>query len=207
MARGASRPSCGAKAGREGWALGRHRVRRLMRQNGLRAIQPRSFVPRTTDSSATRKPAPNLLLQGPARPSAPNQVLVGDLTYLPLKSGKWAYLAAWQDAFTRKIVGWAMAKTMHKELVINALEKATNRQDFTRGLIVHSDRGSQYNSGGFKGLLQKHGFRQSMARKNEVLDNAMAESFFSRFKAELLDKGIFDDYEQALSRTFEFIEL
>lgn len=164
----------------------RHKVRRLMRQNGLRAIQPRSFVPRTTDSRATRKPAENLLLQGQARPSAPNRVLVGDPAYLPLKSGKWAYLATWQDAFSRKSVGWAMAKTMHKELVVKALEKAAGNQRLSSGLIMHSDQGSQYNSGSFKELLRKHGFRQSMARKDEVLDKGMAESFFSQFKAELL---------------------
>ncbi len=177
-----------------------------MHQGGLRAIQPRSFVPRTTDSASTRHPAPNLLRMEEISTSAPNQVLVGDLTYLPLRSGKWAYLATWKDVFTRKIVGWDMAMNMRKELIVNAFKKAMNQQKLSPGLIVHSDQGSQYNSKEVKELLRKNGFRQSMSRKNEVLDNAFAESFFSRYKAELLQNGIFETYEQAYSLTFEYIE-
>lgn len=200
-----------AQPKRQGWRIGRHRVRRLMRRlmrrQALRAIQPRSFVPRTTDSRNTRKPAPNLLLAESFRPCAPNQLIVGDLTYLPLREGKWAYLATWEDACTRKVVGWAMAKAMHKELIVNAFAMACQRQKHEKGLLVHSDRGSQHNSNEFKELLRKNGFRQSMSRKNEVLDNAVAESFFSRYKAELLPKGGFDDYEQAFSMTFDYIEV
>ena len=195
-----------AQLQRAGRRIGRHKVRRLMHQGALRAIQPRSFVPRTTDSASTRHPAPNLLRTEEITAKAPNQVLVGDLTYLPLGSGKWAYLATWKDVFTRKIVGWDMAGNMRKELIINAFKKATNQQKLSPGLIVHSDQGSQYNSKEFKELLRKNGFRQSMSRKNEVLDNAFAESFFSRYKAELLQNGIFDTCEQAYSLTFEYIE-
>lgn len=164
-------------------------------------------MPRTTDSRNTPKPAPNLLLAENFRPCAPNQLIVGDITYVPLREGKWAYLATWEDAYTRKVVGWAMAKTMHKELIVNAFAMACQRQKYEEGLLVHSDQGSQYNSNEFKERLRKNGFRQSMSRKNEVLDNAMAESFFSRYKAELLPKGGFDDYEQAFSMTFEYIEV
>jgi len=191
---------------RDDAVIGRHRVRRLMREQGLLAIQPRRFVPRTTDSRHGQRMSPNLLLERAIKVDRPRQVIVGDITYLPLQNADWAYLATWMDLFSRKIVGWQVADSMTAELVIEALKKAILRERLPTGLIVHSDRGGQYVDAGFRGLLDQHGFEQSMSRADETYDNAHAESLFSRYKAELLEDGAFADVEQARSETFAYIE-
>ena len=185
---------------------GRHRVRRLMREQGLRAIQPRRFVPRTTDSRHGQQMSPNLLLEREIKVDRPRQALVGDITYLPLQNGEWAYLATWMDLFSRKIVGWHVADSMTAELVIKALEKAILRESLPAGLIAHSDRGGQYVDAEFRKLLKQRGFEQSMSRAEETYDNTHAESLFSRYKAELIEDGAFADVEQAHSETFAYIE-
>jgi putative transposase len=129
---------------REQTVIGRHRVRRLMREQGLRAIQPRRFVPRTTDSRHGQRMSPNLPVEREIIVDRLRQVIVGDITYLPLQDGQWAYLATWMDLFSRKILGWQIASSMTAELVIEALKKAIIREHLPAGLIVHSDRGGQY---------------------------------------------------------------
>ena len=191
---------------REQTVIGRHRVRRLMREQGLRAIQPRRFVPRTTDSRHGQRMSPNLLVEREIIVDRPRQVIVGDITYLPLQNGQWAYLATWMDLFSRKILGWQTASSMTAELVIEALKKAILREHLPAGLIVHSDRGGQYVDAELRTLLKQHGFEQSMTRANETYDNAYAESLFSRYKTELLEDGAFTDLEQARSETFAYIE-
>jgi len=186
--------------------IGRHRVRRLMREQSLQAIQPRSYVPRTTNSKHGQRMSPNLLLEREIKVDRPRQVIVSDITYLPLQNGRWAYLATWMDLFSRKIVGWQVADSMTAELVIEALKKAILREHLPKGLIVHSDRGGQYVDTEFRKLLDQHGFEQSMSRADETYDNAYAESLFSRYKAELLEGGAFTNVEQAKSETFAFIE-
>lgn len=191
---------------REQTVIGRHRVRRLMREQGLRAIQPRRFVPRTTDSRHGQRMSPNLLLEREIIVDRPRQVIVGDITYLPLQNGQWAYLATWMDLFSRKILGWQVASSMTAELVIEALKKAIIREHPPAGLIVHSDRGGQYVDAELRNLLKRQGFEQSMTRADETYDNAHAESLFSRYKTELLEDGAFCDLEQARSETFAYIE-
>jgi putative transposase len=186
--------------------IGRHRVRRLMREQDLHAIQPRRFVPRTTDSNHGQRMSPNLLLERAIKVDRPRQVIVGDITYLPLQTVDWAYLATWMDLFSRKIVGWHLADSMTAELVIGALRKAILRERLPAGMIIHSDRGGQYVDTQFRRLLNQHGFEQSMSRADETYDNAHAESLFSRYKAELLEDGAFADVEQARSETFSYIE-
>jgi putative transposase len=186
--------------------IGRHRVRRLMRERGLQAIQPRRFVPRTTDSRHSQPMSPNLLLERAIKVDRPHQVIVGDITYLPLQNGKRAYLATWMDLCSRKILGWEVADSMTAELVIEALKKAILRERLPSGLIVHSDRGGQYVDTEFRRLLRQHGFEQSMSRADETYDNAYAESLFSRYKAELLEGGALADVEEARSETFTYIE-
>ena len=176
-----------------------------MREQGLRAIQPRSFVPHTTDSRHGGRMSPNRLLErGPA--SRPNEVIVGDITYLPLIVGEWAYLATWMDLYSRLIVGWQLSQRMTDELIIDAIAKAIARRKPAVGLIVHSDRGGQYVSGEFRRLLNHHGYLQSMSRADNAYDNAFAESLFSRYKAELLEGGAFGDLAEARSETFNYIE-
>ena len=190
----------------EGFGVGRHRVRQLMAEQGLRAIQPRSFVPRTTDSRHRLGYAENLLLELDLPPAKPNEVVAGDITYLPLQAGGFAYLATWTDLFSRLVVGWEVLEHMQEALIITAFEKAWRRRVKLVGAIVHSDRGGQYASGKFRQLLQQAGCRQSMSRAGESYDNAFAESLFSRYKAELLEGGAFADVEEARMETFNYIE-
>ena len=186
-----------------GIKAGRYRVRSLMRKQNLKAIQPRSFVPRTTVSD-NRRASPNLLKD--AAPAVPRAVLVGDITYLPLFGGKWCYLASWQDKVSKRVVGWKVAMRMTDDLVIGALEKALVRGLVARDAIIHSDRGSQYSSLRFRKLLKQHGLRQSMSGKGNCYDNAQAESFWARFKTELVDGGTFRNIAEAISETFSYIE-
>lgn len=183
----------------------RARVRRLMREEGLKAIQPRAFKPRTTDSKGTQ-PAPNLLAEIKLSECAAGKIVIGDITSIRLRGGKFCYLAVWQDRLTRRIVGWSLSMEMTAELVISALEKAIGKGKVQAGAIVHSDRGSQYASNGFRLLLEQNGLRQSMSGKGNCYDNAQAESFFSRFKAELIEDGVFEDLAQARSEIFSYIE-
>jgi transposase InsO family protein len=201
---GARRIAAELKA--QGHRAGRCPVRTLMRRQNLQAICPRSFVPRTTDSRHTVAPSPNLLLAAENAPRRPREVIVGDITYLPLQTGKWGYLASWQDKFTKHVVGWAVEARMTDELVIKAFEKAIKSGSITRGTIIHTDQGSQYASKNFRSLLKAAGCRQSMSRRGNCYDNAQAESFFSRYKAELLEGSAFQDMNQARSETFSYIE-
>jgi len=190
----------------QGHRAGRCAVRTLMRRQELQAIAPRRFRPRTTDSRHTVAPSANLLLDADQVPQKSGQVIVGDITYLPLQTGKWGYLASWQDKFTKRVVGWAVEARMTEELVVKAFAKAVASGHVERGTIIHTDQGSQYVSNNFRMLLQVHGCRQSMSRRGNCYDNAQAESFFSRYKAELLEGGAFADVSQARSETFSYIE-
>lgn len=189
-----------------GIKAGRTRVRRLLEERNLRAIQPKSFVPRTTNSKHTLGYSPNLLLEVRLPPSAVNKVIVGDITYLPLLSGGWCYLAMFTDLFSRRIVGWAVRETMSEELVLEAYRMLRQRRRPTRWTIIHSDRGGQYAGRQFRNLLLADKARQSMSRAGETYDNASAESVFSRYKAELLEDGAFRDVEEARLETFNYIE-
>ncbi len=150
----------------------------------MKAIAPKTFVPRTTDSRGT-KASSNLLAGIKTEECAAAKLIVGDITYLPLQNGKFCYLAVWQDKVTRRIIGWSLSETMTAELVISALQKAIRKGLVKAGAIIHSDRGSQYAAKEFRAMLHRNGFRQSMSGKGNCYDNAQAESFFSRFKASI----------------------
>lgn len=186
--------------------VGRHQIRRVMREQGLRAIQPRSFVPRTTQSRHSLGYSPNLLQALELPPAAPNLVLVGDITYLPLHGGGWAYLATWTDLFSRRVVGWAVAGHMEESLIVEALMMVLSHRRLTAETIVHSDRGGQYAGKQFRRLLQASQLRQSMSRAGETYDNAFAESLFSRYKAELLEGGAFADVDEARLETGDYLD-
>lgn len=190
---------------KSGFKVGRAAVRRLMRDQNLKAIQPKSFKPRTTDSKRTLA-APNLLAQIKVEECALGKIVVGDITYVTLRNGRWCYLAVWQDKITRRIIGWSLQNSMTAELIISALQKAMRKGFIQAGAVVHSDRGSQYASTAFRSLLRQNGFRQSMSGKGNCYDNAQAESFFSRFKAELIEGGVFENIEQARSEIFSYVE-
>lgn len=186
--------------------LGRFRVRRLMKEQNLQAIQPKSYVPRTTDSRHGGRIAPNLLKDNKMEVYQKGQAMVGDITYLALRNGKFCYLATYQDKYTRRIVGWAIREDMTAELVVKALEMGLRRGLIGKNAIIHTDRGSQYVSDNYRELLGRHKLRQSMSGKGNCYDNAQAESFFARFKTELVEGGVFEDVAQARSETFSYIE-
>lgn len=188
-----------------GVTVGRFQVRSVMKAENLEAIRPKRFVPRTTTSNNALA-SPNLLKSAENEPTTPKAVIIGDITYLPLASGKWSYLATFQDKFTRRIVGWSVSNTMTEELVISALRKAFETGLIRGNAIVHTDRGSQYSSKNFRLLLTENGLRQSMSGRGNCYDNAQAESFFARFKIELLEGGLFTDESEARSETFSYIE-
>jgi transposase InsO family protein len=191
---GARRISAELKA--EGLAVGRRLAASLMKSQCLTAIVPKRFVPRTTDSKHNFGFSPNLLKDKHNALVGQGEAIVGDITYLPLSNGKFCYLATFQDKFTRRLVGWQVSSRMTAQFVIDAFNRARSRGLIKRGAIIHTDRGNQYASVEYRRLLYINGFRQSMSGKGNCYDNAQAESFFSRFKAELVNDrskiGVFD---------------
>lgn len=190
----------------QGIQVGRCATRTIMNEQALRAIQPKSFVPKTTNSRHTLGYAPNLLTDR-TFPTTPNEVYVGDITYLPTTYGKWLYLSTWMDLYSRRIIGWKVDTNMEESLIIESLEQALYKQSPSEGLIIHSDRGGQYAGAAFKKLLNDHHCKQSMSVADNPYDNAFAESLFSRFKAESLPKGGYESKQQAISLIYEYIEM
>jgi putative transposase len=179
------------------------RVRRIMRERGLRAIQPKTYVPRTSDGRAD-KPSPNLLLDQPL-PDKPDQVWAGDITFIPTSTG-WLYLAVVIDLCSRKIIGWSMADNLRTPLVIDALKQALGSRSTAQKPIFHSDRGSQYGSGAYRQLLREAGMRQSMSARANPYHNAWTESFMGTLKAEMLQDGCFINARDARTEVFAYID-
>ena len=187
-----------------GISVSRDFVRKLLVDNQLRPIQPHSFVPRTTDSRHTLGYSPNPLLDRP-RPTGPNQVWVSDITYIPVADGKWHYLAVWGDLWSRRVVGWCLSDHMRHELVITALRRALLDRQPANGLILHSDRGGQYATKGFRRMLAGK-YLQSKSRAGKFYDNATAESFWSLLKAEVLESGVFLNINDARAEIGDYID-
>jgi transposase InsO family protein len=179
------------------------RVRRIMRERGLRAIQPKTYVPRTSDGRAD-KPSPNLLLGQPL-PAEPDQVWAGDITFIPTSTG-WLYLAVIIDLYSRKIVGWSLDDNLRTPLVIDALKQALGSRSTTQKPIFHSDRGSQYGSGSYRQILRQAGMRQSMSARANPYHNAWTESFMGTLKAEMLQDGCFINAQDARTEIFAYID-
>jgi len=163
---------------------GRKRVSRLLKKLKLKAIQPKSFVPKTTDSNHRLGYAPNLLLNM-GKPSAINQIWVGDISYIPLKTGNFIFLSMLIDLYSRRIIGWGLLETLQEELVLSALRKAIGQRQPSPGLIHHSDRGGQYAGNDYRSTLKRAKIKQSMSRADNCYDNAFMESCFSTIKREL----------------------
>jgi transposase InsO family protein len=192
------------KLNQKGIHCGKNRVARLMRQNGLRSKIKRKFKA-TTNSRHNYPVADNLLKQN-FNVQRPNQVWVGDITYIWTREG-WLYLAAVLDLYSRQIVGWAMDSTMTKQLVIDALKQAVGRRRPPKGITFHSDRGSQYASHEFQKVLKQNHFIPSMSGKGNCYDNACMESFFHLLKTE---RTYFEKYKtraQARQSIFQYIEV
>jgi transposase InsO family protein len=171
-----------------GIACGVTRVARLMKTAGFRAIQPKSYRPRTTESRHRLGYNPNLLV-GREAPSRINEVWVGDITYIPLatrtSSGRFGYLALLMDLCSRRIVGWEYGNTMTEDLVLGALRRAIRERQPAPGLIHHTDRGGQYASKRYREVLRRSEMPQSMSAAESCYDNAFMESCFGTVKTEL----------------------
>ena len=179
------------------------RVRRLMKERGLRAIQPKTFAPTTSDGRAD-SPSENLVASQPF-PESPNEILAGNITYIRTTTG-WLYVAIVIDLCSRRVVGWALADHMRADLVVAALEQALGSTKKVAGRIFHSDRGSQYGSKLFRKLLKKAGMLQSMSARANPYDNAWTESMIGTLKAEMVREGVFEDEEEARTELFGYLD-
>lgn len=175
-----------------------------MREAGLAGRQPRRFRVRTTDSAHGLPIAPNRLLAS-ASPPQSDRVWVSDITYVGTIEG-WLYLAAVMDLCSRRIVGWAMGTSLEESLVLTALQMALHNRQPASGLIIHSDRGSQYAGRAYRQLLAQHGLLASMSRRANCYDNAAMESFWSSLKMECLYRQRFATHSEARQAIFRYIE-
>jgi putative transposase len=190
----------------QGERVGKTRVARLMREEGLQGRQRGAYRPRTTDSNHDGPIAPNRLAQvGPI--TACDQVWQTDITYLPTRAG-WLYLAVVIDAHSKRVLGWAFSPSLETGFVILALLMAIRNRGgrCAPGLLLHSDRGVQYSSERFRAQLAAHGITASMSRRGNCYDNARAEAFFSTLKIELVYRHDFQDHDHARRVVFEWIE-
>jgi len=187
-----------------GVAICLNTVAASLRRQNLRAKAARKFKA-TTNSRHGLPVAPNLLEQDFSA-TAPNQKWVGDITYLATGEG-WLYLAVLIDLYSRKVIGWAMSERMTADLVGDALQMALWSRKMPKGVIVHSDRGSQYCSSLYQSLLTRHDLRCSMSAKGNCYDNACAESFFHSLKVEAIHGERFTTREAMRRQVFEYIEL
>jgi putative transposase len=187
-----------------GVRVGRKRVERLMRSAGISGL-----VPRRRGRTTIRVPGVRVaddLVERDFKPPGPNVLWVADITYLRTWEG-WLYLAAVQDAFSRRIVGWSMANHMRSDLVVDALRMAVARRQPEAGLIHHSDQGSQYVSLAFGQTARDQGIAVSMGSKGDCFDNAVAESFFATLKKELVNRDSWPARDELRTAVFDYIEI
>jgi transposase InsO family protein len=193
-----------AELKREGWAINHKRVLRIAREDNLLCLRRRAFVPQTTQSDHRYKVYPNLARR--LEPTAPNQLWVADITYIRLDEA-FIYLAVILDAFSRKVIGWALDNHLKASLALEALRMAlANRTVIAGALIHHSDRGIQYACSDYIAELDQYGILPSMSRPGCPYDNAMAESFMKTLKQEEVDGRSYRDLDHAKEAMFDFLE-
>ncbi len=188
---------------RRGIKVSERTVSRIMTKKQWKSCTVKKY--KATTNSKHQHPVSENVLNRRFKASKPNQLWVTDITYIPTNEG-WLYLASVMDLYSRKIVGWAMDKTMPKELVISALKMAYKRQKPGKGVIHHSDRGVQYASSDYQNLLNQYNMIGSMSRKGNCYDNACIESFHGILKRELVYQTQYKTREQAKKSLFEYIE-
>lgn len=186
-----------------GEACSRHRVRRLMKEEGLRSEVGYGSKPRHRGGPIG---VVGNVLDRDFAPEAPNRVWVTDITYIRTYEG-WLFLAAVMDLYSRQIVGWATQPTMTSDLVLQALVAAVWKRKPGAGVMVHSDQGSQFTSSDWQSFLKAHRMVASMSRRGNCHDNAVAESFFSVLKKERVKRRIYPNREAARSDVFDYIEM
>jgi len=197
-------PRVHAALRRDHYRVGRKRVARLMRAQGLYGRRPRRWC-RTTDSAHPDPVATNVLARAFA-PAAPNRVWATDITYVWTGQG-WLYLAVVLDLFARRVIGWAVAEHLRTELVSAAFTMALGRRQPPKALVHHSDRGSQYASAVYQRLLRAHGIVGSMSRAGNCWDNAVVESFFATLKTELIDRRSWATRAAVRAAIAEYLEV
>lgn len=180
------------------------RVCKLMSEHGLIAKGTRKYY--RYQANKTSYDEKDNILNQVFSAKLKNEIWVGDITYIPTKHG-WLYLAVFIDIFSRKVVGWSMDTRIRDTLVMSALNQAIGREHPSEGLIIHTDRGSQYTAQRFQAMCIRYGFRQSMSRKGNPYDNAVMESFYRTLKRELVQDANYDNPEQARMDIFKYIEL
>jgi len=190
---------------RYGFIVSRRRIGDIMSDLGLKAKTKKRYKINTTNSNHDLPIAPNIINRD-FYASNPDEKYVGDITYIPTSEG-WLYLATVIDLYSRKIVGWSMDDTMKVSLVNDALNMAITNRNPPKGLIWHTDRGSQYASYSHRDLIKENGIIQSMSRKGNCWDNAVAESFFHTLKTELVYHELYETKAQANQSIFEYIEV
>jgi len=193
-----------AELARRGIVAGAELVRELMRGLGLAACQPRPWRPSTTVQGAAG-PIPDLVHRDFSA-EKPGQKMVGDITYIPTWEG-WEYLATVIDCATRKVIGWAMSDSYKTPLITAAVEMAARNAALPAGAIFHSDRGSNYTSAEFAGVLKDLGIRQSVGRTGICYDNALAESFNAAVKVERVHRTAYPTRESARKDIARYIEI
>jgi putative transposase len=196
------RPRITAELRRLGWTVNPKKVYRLMREDNLLCFRKRKFVV-TTDSSHSRKVYPNLAKRMAL--TSMDQLWMADITYIRLRD-EFVYVAVILDAYSRRVIGWALDRTMEDELTLSALRMALSRRVVEPGLVHHSDRGSQYASDDYTDLLKEHGIVISMSRKGNPWDNAACESFMKTLKYEEVHRNEYRDLAEARSAIREFLE-
>lgn len=189
-----------------GHKIGKTKVEELMRENNLNAKTKRRFRVQTTDSKHSFPTFRNLLKQD-FTASKPNETWVADITYIQTTKEGWAYLATVLDLFSRKIVGWSLSKSIDRHLTVRALRNAIEARNPPRGLIHHSDRGSQYAATEYQDLLAENGIVPSMSRSGNCYDNAVMESFYHTLKTEHVHHTSYETLEEARSDLFAWIEI
>ena len=188
-----------------GIRVGKKRIARLMRTDGLVGTSARPRGPRTTDSTHAFPIAPNVLARRfDVNGVAVNRVWVSDLTYVPTRQG-WAYLAVVLDLASRRVVGWAVGDSLAAELALDALQMALDERQPAPGLVHHSDRGVQYACTAYRERLAAHGVDVSMSRRGNCYDNAVAESFFATLERELIDRRDWPTRAEAARAIFDYI--
>lgn len=189
-----------------GWRVSRQRVARIMRNENIRSIVAKKFRGVTTDSKHSFPIAENHLKRD-FHAKRPGEKWVSDITYIPTRQG-WLYLTIVLDLFDRKVIGWSLSTTMTTQATTMAAWKmAVKNRSITKGLVFHSDQGVQYAASAFSVQIKKLGVKQSMSRKGNCWDNAVAESFFKILKSEMVRHDNYNSIFQAKTALFEFIEI
>ncbi len=185
-----------------GIRIGQKRVARLMKEHGLRAVKARMYRTKAY-SHAFLKASPNLIVD--IKLTRPDQLWVGDVTYIKMPDGSWQYLSVIMDRFSRRILAWSMSDKRNAALTIATLKRAIQNRGWPKEVIFHSDKGVEYIAQAFRKRLSSYGITQSMNRVKEMNDNAYIESFFQDFKTERLKRRVFTTVEQLRAIISEYM--